>query len=126
MARSLLFRPRNDVPATRGDCRYGPRPCPHVRCRQHLWRDDGEERPGNRVAMRGEPPTTLAARWLLYPLQESCALDIAERVERGDREYTVQEIAALMGISVSRLHDIRRAALEKLRALGINIVDLEA
>jgi hypothetical protein len=39
------FHPVSGVPATRGDC-PAERPCPHVRCRHHLWLVDADTRAG--------------------------------------------------------------------------------
>jgi hypothetical protein len=39
------FAPVAGVPATRGDCPT-QRPCPHVRCRHHLYLEDAEHRAG--------------------------------------------------------------------------------
>ena len=92
------------VPDTRGDCPT-QKPCPHVKCRYHLWRVDGGEdgtragRPGLSAVPRdsrgltirtpGEldgdrPGTTLEARWLETPVPPSCALDEAERTHTND------------------------------------------
>lgn len=83
---------RDSVPATFGDCPSGP--CPHVRCRYNLWRDDTPSgRPGLGSVPRGErgrtlpvlgqfataSPPTLSPRWLESPTPESCALRVAGR-----------------------------------------------
>ncbi len=86
------------VPDTRGDCPT-QKPCPHVRCRYHLWRVDGGEdgtragRPGLGSVPRSKSGltlstpgkidgpragTTLEPRWLETPVPQSCALDAAE------------------------------------------------
>lgn len=80
-------------PTCRSECREGPRPCPWLQCRYHLWM---EERYGS-VRLR------VGA--------ESCALDIAER---GD-EVTFTELGELLGVSQSRAHQICADALTKLR-----------
>src|SRR5690606_41374644 len=48
------------LPTTRAECIDGPRPCPHVTSRYHIWPD----------AKKG---TRLEA------MRETCALDVAER-----------------------------------------------
>lgn len=96
------------VPDTRADCPT-EKPCPHVRCRHHLWRVDGGEngsragRPGLSSVPRNSagltlrvlgnvgserPGTTLEARWLESPVPPSCALD---EVERHGRPMTNEE-----------------------------------
>jgi hypothetical protein len=80
------------VPDTRGDCPT-QKPCPHVRCRHHLWRVDACDRagrPGLASVPRDEhghtlrvlgdvgherAGTTIEARWLESPVPPSCALD---------------------------------------------------
>lgn len=92
------------VPDTRGDCPT-VKPCPHVRCRYHLWRVDGGEdgtragRPGLSAVprdkrgltlpvlgeLKGERPgTTLEPRWLESPVPPSCALDESTRARSNE------------------------------------------
>jgi hypothetical protein len=99
------------VPDTRGDCPT-QKPCPHVRCRYHLWRTDACDRPGRpglaqvprdahglTVSTPGElgeerAGTTLEARWLETPVPPSCALD---EVDRHKRPMGNIEVAAAQG-----------------------------
>ena len=79
---------RDGVPATRGDCKDGPRPCPYVRCRYHLWLSTTDEH-WNSPTGKPQRPTTLEPRWLETPLPPTCALDVADSVPRGEvLEYT--------------------------------------
>jgi len=85
---------RDGVPRTRGDCVDGPRPCPFVRCRYHLWLTTTEAH-WNSPTGKPQRPTTLEPRWLENPLPPSCALDVADAVPRGEvLEYT--ELGKLM------------------------------
>lgn len=80
-----------------------PRPCPFVRCRYHLAHDTHvgiyERRP---VVSRVDP----------HPerLEESCALDVADRVSA--RELSLESIAELAGLDV----ETARAALASATA----------
>jgi hypothetical protein len=78
--RHLVLLPLEDVraanrPQTRADCVDGPRPCPWVSCRYHLYLD---------VAL-GEGRAVKGALRLNFPdadvdeIPETCALDVADR-----------------------------------------------
>jgi len=82
-----MFEPRPGLPAGgRDECRNGERPCPYVRCKFHLWREDPQPRAGRLRPGQTERPTTgvttIEPRWLEYPTPPCCALDIAEMRER--------------------------------------------
>lgn len=103
---------RPGVPATRADCASLPRPCPHVACRHHLFLRLEQEQAGNpRLGRQGE--TTLRA-----PTMHSCALDVASEASSCER------IAALLGIDATRVRQIAKRALQKLRFLGIDTHEL--
>lgn len=89
-------------PQTRGECVDGPRPCPWVSCRHHLYMDTEG---GNLHVSR---PTTD-----LQDMKETCSLDVAD-----ERERTLEEVAALMGLSRERVRQIETRALKKIREAG--------
>lgn len=97
-------------PRTRADCRDGPRPCPFLGCRYHL---------GLHVRFNGLT--------LNYPgddpsdMQETCALDVADR-----GPVSQQEVARLLGLSRARVNDVEVAALKKLRAAQAALQTLHA
>lgn len=132
------------VPDTRGDCPT-QKPCPHVRCRYHLWRVDGGEdgtragRPGLAAVPRnaagltlsapgpidGERPgTTLESRWLESPVPPSCALDEATRPR------TNGEAGACTGRHRTLVaREVKRAlgkAMEVAEGVGMTEADLLA
>lgn len=90
----------NRRPPNRSFCHDGPRPCPYVSCRYHLYLDvrgDGVMR----LNFPDRDPEELMA---------SCALDMAE-----DGPRTLDSIAALMGMSKERARQLEASALVKLR-----------
>lgn len=106
------------VPATRGDCVSGPRPCPHVRCKHHLWLVEGDDRAGRqreRIAHELEP------RWLDPATTDSCALDVADRVESRGEVASIAEIGEALGRDDSSVWLVLRAALAKVRAAGMRL-----
>lgn len=89
----------SDRPQSRADCLNGPRPCPWVMCRHHLYLDvraDGVVR----VNFPAGPETMLA----------TCALDLAD-----DGPRTLDQVSILMGMSRERVRQLEERALVKLR-----------
>jgi len=66
----LIPTPEHDRPRTRGDCVNGPRPCPFVSCRWHLYLDVN---PSNGTLKLNFPDIEP------HDLAESCCLDVADR-----------------------------------------------
>lgn len=90
-------------PPTRAVCRTGPRPCPYVSCRHHLFVDVSE----------------YGALKLNFPdrdvdeLPATCALDVAER-----GGLSLEEVGALLNVTRERARQIEASALRKiLRAI---------
>lgn len=87
-------------PRTRGDCVDGPRPCPWVGCRHHLYLE---------VSRHGSIQ-------LLHPdlepgeLEDSCALDVAER-----QGIACEDAAAALGLTRERARQIEGEALEQVQ-----------
>lgn len=122
------------VPDTRGDCPT-QKPCPHVRCRYHLWRVDGGEdgtragRPGLSAVPRNKqgltlrvlgdvdgsrPGTTLEPRWLESPVPPSCALDCVDAQGKHSNDQIGKAInrhrtLAAREVDDAALHGERRA-----------------
>lgn len=88
-------------PRTRGECQGGPRPCPWVGCRYHLFLEMVNQ--GRAVRLpRGldvEPET----------LQPSCALDVAD-----DGPVTLEEVAEFLGVTRERVRQVEDIALKKV------------
>jgi len=89
-------------PSTRDDCLNGPRPCPYVGCRWHLYLDAGDGR------IRYNYPGLAVEE-----LTTSCALDV---VDGGP--VTLDAVATLLNVTRERIRQIQARALYKLnRAL---------
>lgn len=93
------------VPSTRAECPT-ERPCPHLKCRYHLWLVESEAMPGRRwerAATTGAPPTSF------HPWSNTtCALDVAEEARQ------VEEVARLLGMSSRQVRRIIDKARRKL------------
>jgi len=102
-------------PRTRGDCVDGPRPCPHLGCRHHIWTDVNlrpdlpskkyDER-GRMVRLRRGAP----GRGRPELPDESCALDVAD--EGG---HTLERVGEILGVTRERIRQIEKQFLEKLK-----------
>lgn len=90
------------VPHTRGDCPK-VRPCPHVKCRYHLWLVEGESMPGRRREFAA--PASDFHPWS----NVTCALDVAES------KATPTEVAQMLGMSDRQVRRIIERALAKLK-----------
>jgi len=94
-------------PKTRSDCADGPRPCPFISCRHHLYSAV------NRSALlRREYPEIDA-------LVESCTLDIAN--EGG---VTLERVAEILGLTRERVRQLERKALRRVqKAVRLHVKD---
>ena len=88
-------------PADREDCRFGARPCLYVACRFHLYLDVN--------------PRTGSIKFNFHELEETCALDVAER-----GGITLEEVGGLMNLTRERVRQLEAEALDDLAS----IVDL--
>jgi hypothetical protein len=89
-----------DRPQLRSECNEGPRPCPHVACRHHLYLDVN--------------PTTGTIK-LNFPelevweLADTCALDVAER-----GSTSLDDVSVLLNVTRERVRQIETQAMAKL------------
>jgi hypothetical protein len=81
-------------PRTRADCVDGPRPCPWVGCRMHLFLHVTD---GGRITYHSDD---------LESMTETCALDVADQGARDD-----VEIAGLLNMSATRVGTLLKRAL---------------
>ena len=100
------------VPHTRGDCPT-TRPCPHVKCRYHLWLVESDSMPGRRHE-KGAPPASDLHPWS----NTTCALDIAERVGFANTvdgaHCSVEDVARMLGMSSREVRRIVERARKKM------------
>lgn len=98
------------LPATRADCperevfldgTLGPRDCPFVSCRHHLYLDVNPETGSIKLNFADLEPDELV---------ETCSLDVAER-HGEDLEF----IGKLLGLVRERIRQIEAKALARLR-----------
>jgi hypothetical protein len=107
-AKSLLRQARHtpaslvdEVPPlhkTRGECVEGPRPCPRVSCKHHLYLD--VTKAGGLTINRPED---------VMDLEVTCVLDVA-----AEGPHSLEEIAILLGITRERVRQIEEVALMKV------------
>jgi hypothetical protein len=90
-------------PRTRGDCEAGPRPCPWVACKYHLYLDVDPVHGSIKFNWPDHEP---------WELRETCALDVA-RAPEGQHLVTVGE---LVNLTRERIRQIERRALRRVRA----------
>jgi hypothetical protein len=92
-----------DKPRTRAECADGPRPCPYVSCKYHLFID---------VSPRTGAIKLNFPDLEVWELGESCALDVADR-----GGTTLEDVGAIMNLTRERIRQVEVKALAKLEAL---------
>jgi hypothetical protein len=100
-----LLNPDTDHPRpkTRAECKDGPRPCPYVGCKYHLFLDVN--------------PTSGAIK-LNFPdlevweMGESCALDVAEH-----GGTTLEDVGEITNLTRERIRQLEVKALAKLEQI---------
>lgn len=101
-----LLYPENDYwkPRTRAECVGGPRPCPFISCKHHLYID---------VSPRTGAIKVNFPDLEVWELSESCALDVADR-----GGTTLEDVGAIMNLTRERIRQVEVKALAKLEALS--------
>jgi hypothetical protein len=92
-----------DKPRARSECLEGPRPCPFVSCKHHLYID---------VSARTGAIKLNFPDLEVWDLGESCALDVADR-----GGTTLEDVGAIMNLTRERIRQVEVKALAKLEAL---------
>ncbi|HEY3495555.1 MAG TPA: sigma factor-like helix-turn-helix DNA-binding protein [Polyangiaceae bacterium] len=100
-----LLYPESDYekPRSRAECTEGPRPCPYVSCKHHLYID---------VSARTGAIKLNFPDLEVWDLGESCALDVADR-----GGTTLEDVGAIMNLTRERIRQVEVKALAKLEAL---------
>lgn len=92
-------------PSHRSECKDGPRPCPYVSCRYHLYLDVTDSG-GIRLNYPGKT---------LEELSYTCALDVADK-----GSITIEDIGRLLNVTRERARQLIIMARENLSlALGV-------
>lgn len=87
-------------PQSRAECVGGPRPCPYVSCRHHLFL---EVHPNGNIKLphgKREPEE----------LKPSCSLDVAD-----GGKLTARGVALVLNLSHARIQQIEAVALDKVQ-----------
>ena len=102
------------LPATRAECVDGPRPCPRVSCRHHLYLDVD---PHSGSIKRNFPDIEVE------DMTESCSLDVADR-----GALTLEGVAPLLNLTRERIRQLEVNALQRFAKIahrtGIEMADL--
>lgn len=100
-------------PRTRAECRDGVRPCPFVGCKWHLGLDLARNGQDLLLPRDREP----------WEVEETCVLDVAERVYANDEEPPLAEVGAALGLRKQRvdqiLAEVEGRLVTRLRAAGL-------
>lgn len=100
-----LLYPEDDYskPRVRAACAGGPRPCPYVSCKHHLYVD---------VSPRTGAIKLNFPDLEVWEMGDSCALDVADR-----GGTTLEDVGAIMNLTRERIRQVEVKALAKLEAL---------
>jgi len=103
-------------PDNRSQCATGPRPCPYVACKHHLYLDVNPDTGSIKLNFPDVP---------VWEMKETCALDIADR-----GGVTLEEVGEILNLTRERIRQVEVMGLEKLRETefaddldGIKVVD---
>jgi hypothetical protein len=103
IGRLLYPEEEYDKPRARAECLEGARPCPFVSCKHHLFLD---------VSSRTGAIKLNFPDLEVWDMQETCALDVADR-----GGTTLEEVGAIMNLTRERIRQVEVKALAKLDAL---------
>src|SRR5690349_23563529 len=103
LRQGALMYPPVDIPrpTTREQCRGEARPCPWVACKHHLYLDINPETGSIKINFPDLEP---------WELQNTCALDVAER-----GGITLEEVGEIMNLTRERIRQVEVRGLLKLK-----------
>ena len=87
-------------PKTRSECKSGPRPCPHVSCKFHLYLDVNPDTGSIKFNFPDQE---------VWELNETCALDVAER-----GGVTLEEVGYYMNLTRERIRQLESTGMKKI------------
>lgn len=107
----------NEFPGHRHNCILGPRPCPWLRCKEHLFwlRENIGAKKENTIEKILGKYTDEEILEIIFTMSQTCSLDALSGGEK-----TLEEIGEILGITRERVRQIESAekgnsALKKLR-----------
>lgn len=92
-------------PKTRADCVDGPRPCPFVSCKYHLYLDVKDETQSIKLNF---------PHLEVWEMEHSCALDVSEQ-----GGMTLEEVGHILNLTRERVRQVEVAGLDRLKASGV-------
>ncbi|MEZ0311429.1 MAG: sigma factor-like helix-turn-helix DNA-binding protein [Myxococcota bacterium] len=90
-----------DRPKVRSECKEGPRPCLFVSCKHHLYLDVNPETGSVKLNFPDKE---------VWELEETCALDVAER-----GGITLEEVGEILNLTRERIRQLEVTALQKMK-----------
>jgi hypothetical protein len=104
LAQAEALESEMDRPHTRRECAEGPRPCPHVSCRHHLYLDVN---PHTGTIKLNFPDLEV------WELAFTCALDVADL-----GGTAIELVGELMNVTRERVRQIETQALSRLAIIA--------
>lgn len=89
-------------PRVRSDCLGGPRPCPWVGCKYHLYLDINPRTGSIKLNFPDIEP---------WEMTQSCVLDIADQ-----GPVTLEDVGRIMNLTRERIRQLEVSASEKVRS----------
>jgi hypothetical protein len=103
LAESEIDDEPHNRPRIREDCETGPRPCPYVSCKYHLYLD---VTPSNGAVKLNFPHLEVE------DLEETCALDVADR-----GGITLEQVGKIYNLTRERIRQVEMSASRRLKAI---------
>ena len=94
-------------PKLRNECAEGPRPCPFVGCKYHLYLDINPRTGSIKLNFPDVEP---------WDMVDSCVLDIADR-----GPVTLEDVGRIMNLTRERIRQLEAAASEKIRTTRLAV-----
>ncbi|MBM4394109.1 MAG: DNA-binding protein [Deltaproteobacteria bacterium] len=94
-------------PKRRSDCQGGPRPCPWVSCKYHLYLDINPRTGSIKLNFPDVKP---------WEMTDSCVLDIADR-----GPVTLEDVGRIMNLTRERIRQLEASASERIRSTRLAV-----
>jgi hypothetical protein len=88
-------------PKTRADCAEGPRPCPWVACKYHLYLDVSPKTGSIKLNFPDIEP---------WEMPDSCVLDVADK-----GPVTLEDVGRIMNLTRERIRQLEQAASVRIK-----------